>query len=574
MPAERATKTTTESATQTALTPARFQEIRALFEAALALDSDQRSAWLQEAVKGDSELYLKVEQLLLADRLAGETDPATPFLNFARDEFAPPSLEGQHLGHYEIIREIGRGGMGTVYLARRADDAFSKRVAVKVLAPERSNPELVRRFRQEREIVARLEHPHIARLLDGGTTERGVPYSVMEYVEGQRIDAWCDQRRLNITERLKLFRTVCQAVQYAHQNLVVHRDLKPSNILVTADGTIKLLDFGIAKLMETNSEITLTEVGVRVMTPAYASPEQARGEPVNTTSDVYSLGVVLYELLTGRLPYRSKGAPLHKVTQAICEEEPLPPSQMVTTQIEDSPQADEAAPADAERLSEIREGKPARLQRRLAGELDNIVLMALRKEPRRRYASVEQFSEDLSRHLAGLPVLAQHDTLRYRTTKFVKRHRAGVVAAGLVTMMMAGAVATTTWQARVARQERVRAEQQAAEAKFQSARAEREAQRAMEQLGIAEQRTREAKAKDLEAAQERARAAKRTQEAYQVSRALLELNANSPELIAGGNSRLAVDEAQRVMRELLKEGYTTSAAPSKKPTNLGFEQTK
>lgn len=344
----------TESETYTELTPERFREVRRLFEAALQVDPGQRPAWLKEASKGDSELYLRVEGLLMADHLAGGDDALAPACTVAPEEAAWPSLEGQGIGHYAIIREIGRGGMGTVYLARRADDVFSKHVALKVLAPERSSLELLRRFRQEREIVARLDHPNIARLLDGGMTEQGLAYSVMEYVEGQRIDAYCDERRLDITQRLKPFRTVCQAVHYAHQNLVVHRDLKPSNILVTADGTVKLLDFGIAKLIEADSQTTLTEAGVRLMTPAYASPEQAKGEPITTSSDVYSLGVVLYELLTGRLPYRTKGGHLLEVTQAICEQEPLRPSEIVTCRIEDTTGSDKTAPPDPERLSEVR----------------------------------------------------------------------------------------------------------------------------------------------------------------------------------------------------------------------------
>jgi eukaryotic-like serine/threonine-protein kinase len=566
----RATRSTiSQSETRTDLTRERFRQVRGLFEAALQIDSAERAAWLKEAAKDDSDLLLQVEQLLMADQLAGGDQALALSISVVRDEFASSSLDGQRVGQYPIIRKIGRGGMGTVYVARRSDDLFSKHVAVKVLAPERSSPELLRRFRQEREIVARLDHPNIARLLDGGTTEQGLPYSVMEYVEGQRIDAYCDERRLDVTRRLELFHHVCQAVQYAHQHLVIHRDLKPSNILVTADGTVKLLDFGIAKLMEVNSEMTLTEVGARVMTPAYASPEQARGEPISTSSDLYSLGVVLYELLTGRLPYRTQGAQLHEITQAICEQEPIRPSEIVTCRFENTTASDKAAAPTTEHLSELREGKPARLQRRLAGELDNIVLMALRKEPQRRYSSVEQFGGDIHRHLLGLPVLAQHDTLRYRTRKFVKRHRVSVLVAGVVMLMMSAAVGITTSQARVARQERARAEQQATEARFQSARATREAANALEQLRIAEQRTREAQMKDREAAMERQKASKRAQEAYDISRALLELNANLPST-AGENGK-AVSDARRILNELMAEGFK---APGRKPTNLGFDQTK
>src|SRR2546422_15426 len=281
------------------VTPERFQEVRALFESALEVDPDERSAWLRRRATGDTELTELVEELLLADRLTGEDDTVTASLTIAKDEAAFPDLEGQRIGHYQIVRQIGRGGMGAVYLARRADDVFSKHIAIKVLRPERNYPELLRRFRQESDIVARLDHPNIARLLDGGTTEEGLTYYVMEYVEGQPIDVYCDAHRLNTTQRLKLFGVLCAAVQYAHQNLVVHRDLKPSNILVTANGTVKLLDFGIAKLMDVDPQTTLTDAGTRLLTPAYASPEQIRGEPINTSSDVYSLGAVLYELMTG-----------------------------------------------------------------------------------------------------------------------------------------------------------------------------------------------------------------------------------------------------------------------------------
>jgi serine/threonine protein kinase len=555
-----------QAGARTGMTPARFQEIRGLFEAALRIDPDQRPGWLREACKGDTELYLRVEELLLADRLVGE-GVVTISLTVAKDETALPNIEGRQFGHYQLIREVGRGGMGTVYLARRTDDVFSKEVALKLLRPERSYPELLRRFRQERDIVARLDHPNIARLLDGGTTEEGALYSVMEYVEGQPIDIYCDAHRLNTSERLKLFRTVCAAVQYAHQNLVVHRDLKPSNILVTTNGTVKLLDFGIAKLIEGDPQETFTDAGHRPMTPAYASPEQTRGEAINTSSDVYSLGVVLYELLTGRWPYGTRGR-LHEVAQAICEREAVRPSETVLQRAEDSGVSD----TTAEQLSDRREGKPAKLQRRLAGELDNILLMALRKEPRRRYSSVEQFSEDLNRHLSGLPILAQHDTLHYRTGKFVKRHRAGVVAAALVGLMMCTGVVVTSWEARVARQERASAQQQAAEAKFQSARAEREAANAKEQLRIAEERDMEVKAKSREANLEREKAARRAQQAYSVSQELLkmnELNIDSPD-VAGQNSRQAL--AKQIVNELLREGF--KARPLSRPINLGFETTK
>jgi len=510
------------------ITPERYQEIRALFESALEVAPDRRSEWLKDACKGDSELYSKVEELLLADRLAGDTGNVPQISALPSDLPEFPNMEGKRIDNYQIIREIGRGGMGIVYLARRADDLFSKQVALKVLRPERRDQDLDRRFRRERDIIARLEHPNIARLLDGGTTKDGLPYSVMEYVEGRPINVYCDGERLNITERLKIFQTICAAVQYAHQNLVVHRDLKPSNILVSTDGTVKLLDFGIAKLIANDVQETQTDLsrGVQVMTPAYASPEQTTGQPIGTSSDVYSLGVILYELVTGRSPYRAKSQLLHEVIKAICEQATPRPSDVVLQQIAESGTFDNSNRPSPELLSEIREGKPAKLQRRLAGELDNIILMALRKEPDRRYNSVEQFSSDIDRHLSGLPIIAQKDTVRYRLGKFVKRHRFGVSSAVLLVLLMFLAIVGTTWQARLAQQERNRAEREAVRAKFQSERAElktkeaeanrqraeREAANAREQLRIAEERTREAKAKDQEAKLERDRSAKMEQQ--------------------------------------------------------------
>ena len=354
-------------------------------------------------------------------------------------------LSGIPVGPYRLIREIGSGGMGTVFLAVRNDDAFQRRVAIKVLRRGMDTDAIVRRFRHERQILASLQHPYIAGLLDGGSTSDGLPYFAMEYVQGQNISDFCEARKLDTTARLELFRKVCAAVQYAHQNLIIHRDIKPANVLVTSDGTPKLLDFGIAKLV--NPEVggqTLapTAAGLQLMTPDYASPEQVRGETVTTATDVYSLGVLLYELLTGRRPYELTSRSLADVAHVICHAEPERPSTAVTQPVRGatSPHTD-------------------RLRRRLAGDLDNIALKALSKEPDRRYASVDQFSEDVRRHLAGLPVIARKDTVGYRAAKFVRRNK-GVVAAGAATLivLIAGVVGTT-WQARVASRERARAEQ-------------------------------------------------------------------------------------------------------------------
>ena len=372
------------------------------------------------------------------------------------------------LGPYRLIREIGHGGMGTVYLGVRADDAFQKRVAIKVLKRGMDTDSIVRRFRHERQILASLEHPFIASLLDGGSTPDGRPYFAMEYVEGQPIVDYCDTHRLDTAARLELFRHVCTAVQYAHQNLIIHRDIKPANVLVIAEGTPKLLDFGIAKLLNpelAGQTLAPTAPGLQLMTPEYASPEQVRGDAVTTATDVYSLGVLLYELLAGRLPYRLTSRAPADIVRIVCESEPIRPSTAITS-IDPEPPGE--ATTRSEPLHEsTAASKPARrltvdadrLRRQLAGDLDNIILKALSKEPRRRYASVDQFSEDVRRHLAGLPVIARKDTWGYRTTKFVRRNRAAVVTLAATFAVLVAGIIGTTWQARAARVERARAEQ-------------------------------------------------------------------------------------------------------------------
>jgi serine/threonine protein kinase len=440
------------------LTPKRFQEIRDLFEAALERPPAEREQFVISTSGEDLELRAEVLQMLRA-----EAEPAGPIDDPALAAFRPVTsetqpadsltsqgLEGRRIGQYLLQRCIGSGGMGTVYLATRDDDAFQKNVAVKVVTPPAGSLDLLRHFQRERQILATLDHPNIARLLDGGTTADGLPYLVMEYIEGQPIDEYCNERRLGIIERLKLFRVVCDAVHYAHQNLVVHRDLKPRNILVSSRGTVKLLDFGIAKLLspeQENPTTALTRTAISALTPEYASPEQFKGEAITTAADVYSLGVVLYELLTGQRPYRLKSRVLHEIARVICEEDPTQPSAVVN---------EGAAP---ESMNVLADGKPERLRRRLRGDLDNILLMALRKEPRRRYASVQQFDEDLKRHLEGIPVTARKSTFIYRAARFVRRHRMGVAASALFLMALAAAMAATSWFAYTAAIERRRAEQ-------------------------------------------------------------------------------------------------------------------
>src|SRR6185295_6861450 len=409
--------------------------------------------FLDEACGTDADLRETLESLL------AQRDAAEPLLDVAlevttqarADPAAASAMEGRRVGPYRLLHELGRGGMGSVYLADRVDETFHKRVAIKIIRPGLVDVEIIRRFRQEREILAALDHPTIARVIDGGSTDEGVPYFVMDYVDGQTIDTWCDQHRADVTRRLELFCAVCSGVQHAHDHLVLHRDLKPANIFVTADGGVKLLDFGIAKLLGSgavpgNSATTAT--GMRVMTPSYASPEQVRGDPLSVTSDVYALGVVLYELLTGHWPYRAQRRVLHEVTRAICEEEPTVPSTVVG-QVEDAPgETATTRSLTPETVSEVREGAPARLRRRLEGDLDKILLKALDKDPARRYSSVEQFSADLRRHLEGLPVAARDATYRYRFGKFVRRHRVGVAAAILIAIAQQVSFITTIWEIR------------------------------------------------------------------------------------------------------------------------------
>jgi serine/threonine protein kinase len=417
--------------------PERFQQIRMLFEAAIAKPADQRPAFLAKASEDDSELRTEVERLLSAHE-RGEAflaPPALPYTPSACDAERPP-IAGQRIGPYALVREVGQGGMGTVYLARRADEAFHKQIALKVVRPGLNSTEIVRRFEQEREILAALDHPNVARLLDGGTTPEGLPYFVMEYIEGIPIDRYCDEHKLNVTERLQLFEQVCAAVDCAHERLVVHRDLKPGNILVTKDGRVKLLDFGIAKLLHSpDRETTVLETrqGLHLMTPEYASPEQVRGEPITPGTDVYTLGVVLYELLTGHRPYRMKSRIFHEIVRVICEAEPTKPSTVVGSIELDSENATHRNAVTPEAVGRVREGSPLQLKRRLSGDLDSILLKALRKEPPQRYRSVGEFNADLHRHLGGVPVLARKGSAVYYTGKIVRRHSA---AAGLVAVLL------------------------------------------------------------------------------------------------------------------------------------------
>jgi len=443
------------------MTPEQWQQVRPILESALELDPASRASFLDGAC-ADSFLRREVESLIAAHEQASAhvLEPGSPLGLDVEDKAQFRLPAGKRIGPYQTVGEIGIGGMGEVYRAVRADDAYRKQVAIKLVRSGQNSTFVLNRFRNERQILASLEHPNIARLLDGGTTEEGVPYFVMELVEGRRIDEYCDGRKLDTTERLKLFLQVCSAVQYAHQRLIIHRDIKPGNILVNAEGVPKLLDFGIAKILESSeagNQPDQTISLLRLLTPEYASPEQIKGEPITTGSDVYSLGVVLYELLTGRAPYQVPTRAPHEISRAVCEAEPEKPS-IAARRLCSSAEVREPKSPDSAALSQVREGSPEKLGKRLRGDLDNILLMAMRKEPQRRYLSVEQFAHDIRRHLEHLPVIAREDTLGYRASTFVTRHKVGVAVAGLVALSLLSATGVTLRQARIARAERARAE--------------------------------------------------------------------------------------------------------------------
>jgi non-specific serine/threonine protein kinase/serine/threonine-protein kinase len=415
---------------------ARFRRCEELFHAALPLAGPERDALLRRSCEDDPAVRTEVERLLAAHDRAGDFISSPVIAAPAADQ-GDTSWAGRLVGPYRVVREIGRGGMGAVYLAERADGQYQQRVALKVIKRGMDTEQVLARFRAERQILASLDHPNIARLLDGGSTDQGVPFFAMEYIEGEPIDAWAARRELSVDERLRLFLQVCGAVSYAHQRLVVHRDIKPLNILVTSEGVPKLLDFGIAKVLhEGSDEVTSTVTGMRLLTPEYASPEQVEGQHATTASDVYALGVVLYELLTGRSPYRLRSRAPLDVIEAVRTTDPERPSAVGATE---------------------------KLRRRLRGDLDTILLTALRKEPARRYQSVEQFAGDVRRHLEGLPVRARPDTFGYRAGKFVRRNRVPVAAAVLLALALLGGTAATAYQAQQARAAQARAEQRFAD---------------------------------------------------------------------------------------------------------------
>src|SRR5215207_8326514 len=468
--------------TRATLTPERWRQVQAVVDAVLDVPSGARAALLDHTCAGDPALRAEAERLVRScdDAEGFMEEPAADYaalfmsdaaLVDARSDFrpSPASAQGALVGPYRIVREAGHGGMGTVYLAERADDQYRKQVALKLVrAGLASEVDVLRRFRDERQILASLDHPGIARLLDGGVTADGVPWFAMEYVAGTPLDRYCDEHGLTVDERLTLFARVCEAVAFAHRNLVVHRDLKPSNVLVTDDGVVKLLDFGIAKLLQPQPQPErepITQVGPRAMTPEYAAPEQVRGEPVTTATDVYALGAILYALLTGQRAHRLDRRTAAEVERVVCDTNPEPPSVAVTRTIDVGHADGSRERITPERVSEARGTDSGRLRRRLRGDLDTIVLKALHKDPVRRYASADALLEELRRYRAGLPVQARPDSRLYRIGKFVRRHRLGVAAGAAVLLSLVGGLAGTLWQARAASRAAAAASREAAKAR-------------------------------------------------------------------------------------------------------------
>jgi serine/threonine-protein kinase len=447
---------------------ARVEEI--LFELS-ALPETERAQAAARLCAGEPALHSDVMSLLAHAARVGDflEEPALgkafTLLPVGDDSVGQEDdMIGRTVGRFRLERRLGSGGMGVVYRAARSDGEFAQLVALKIVKRGMDTEEILQRFRRERQTLAALEHPNIARLVDGGATESGQPYLVMEFVEGEPIDAYCDHHQLGLSERIRLFLTVCDAVQFAHRHLVVHRDLKPGNILVARDGTPKLLDFGIARVVGEDAQRQVTVAGARHFTPEYASPEQIAGKLATTTSDVYSLGVILYELLTGTPPYRFTTRTAAEIQHTVAEALPRLPSEAVLRA---------AGSEDGESAARRRGGSVDRLARRLRGDIDTIVLCALRKEPERRYASVEHLASDLRRHLDRLPVSARRDTLTYRAGKFVQRHVLATSLAVLSALFLVVGGAAVAWQAELARAERDRARDDRAVAL--SARAQAEA---------------------------------------------------------------------------------------------------
>jgi eukaryotic-like serine/threonine-protein kinase len=430
--------------------PDNWEKVQDLFFAAADLPAAEQHRFLDEACRDNLALRRDVDSLLAADRThSHDIDQAVKAA--AQEVLGADPVLGTRFGPWRVSREIGRGGMGIVYLVVRDDAQFQKQAALKLIRAGMDTAELLLRFRHERQILASLDHPYIARLIDGGTTPEGRPFLVMEYVEGLRIESWCGQAGLSVEDRCRLFLKVCEAVSYAHRSLVVHRDLKPGNILIAADGSPKLLDFGVAKLLAADRDPGLTATGP-ALTPDYASPEQILGKPITTAADIYSLGAILYQLLSCAKPHRLGSATPAEIQQAVCQTQIPRPSAAVDSKLPNA----------------------TRLRRTLAGDLDNIVMMAMRKEPERRYSSVDQFAGDIRRHLDGHAVLARQNSVAYRTRKFLHRRRFELAGTFTVVASLVVGIMMALSQGRQAETARQAAESQRKVAEAQRAVAERE----------------------------------------------------------------------------------------------------
>jgi len=437
-----------------------WEKVKRIFSEALSIDEDKRGKFLDEACSGDDNLRQEVESLITSFGSSGEfLDEPEKELKFSTLP-EKDSYINKIIGAYKISSLIAEGGMGRVYLGVRTDNEFSQKVAIKLIKHESKSSYMLQRFQNERQTLANLNHPYIANLLDGGTTEDGVPYFIMEYIDGKPLIEYCDENRLTIDERLLLFQKICSAVNYAHKNLVVHRDLKPSNILITKDGNPKLLDFGIAKILKEDSTSNISDQTVTKVwnfTPDYASPEQIKGEKITTSTDIYSLGVVLYKLLTGHHPYNIKSYLPAEITKIVCETNTEKPSTIVRTAQKMKSSGKEITNLSPEDISKARKESVEKLSKKLTGDLDNIILMAMRKDPERRYSSVEQFSEDIRRHLEGLPIIARKNSMGYKSRKFFERHRAGVITAFIFLLIIIAGITEIIIQSNSAAKERDKA---------------------------------------------------------------------------------------------------------------------
>jgi tetratricopeptide (TPR) repeat protein/tRNA A-37 threonylcarbamoyl transferase component Bud32 len=470
-------------------TPEDWKHLEDLFQQAADLPAIARAAFLDTACAGDPALREELESLLAAGATSEDLIALT-VQNEAQSLLGTEDIAGSRAGPYRIVREIGRGGMGSVYLAVRDDDQYRKEVAIKLIRHGMDTEDVLRRFRHERQILANLEHPYIARLLDGGTSAEGRPFFVMEYVTGQPLDAWCRENPLDVKQRCQLFLKICEAVSYAHHNLVVHRDLKPANIFVTPDGLPKLLDFGVAKLLDTEEgpPKSATVTNARALTLDYASPEQVRGAPVTTSTDVYSLGAILYELLAGVRAQRFTAYGAREIERVICDVDP--------------PHLGDAAP---------------HLRSRLQGDLDAIVFMAMRKEQDRRYQSVEEMAADLRGYLKGWPVKARQGSFAYRAGKYLRRNRTPIAVGAVLTIALAGGAAIATVQAIAARHERQLAVKSQLLAETSRKDAEAEAREARRQRVNADEQRHEAELQSELAQTQRLLAERRFDQVHQLS---------------------------------------------------------